>query len=73
VFAVNISTLGLTYPLDNPIANQLLVCQLQCYKVNIFLTTDGEAAFKEWEKQELDFFTFDHHTPCLQNEVDTGN
>jgi len=67
---------GLTFPLDNPIANQLLVRQLKRYKLNVISTTDGEAAFKEWEKREPGFFTFalfDHRTPRLQNHVDPGD
>lgn len=76
MLAVHFSVSGLTYPLDNPIANQLLVRQLQRYKVNVVSTTDGEAAFKEWEKREPGFFTFalfDHRTLCLPNKADTGN
>jgi len=70
--AVNLTILRLTYPLDNPIANQLLVRQLQRYKVNVVPTTDGDAAFKEWEKREPGFFTFalfDHRTFRLQHRV----
>ena len=76
MFAVNFSISDLTYPLDNPIANQLLVRQLQRYKVNVFSTTDGEAAFKEWEKREPGFFTFalfDHRTLRLHDDAGTGN
>ena len=70
-FAVILSISWLTYPLDNPIANQLLVRQLQRYKLNVVSTTDGKAAFEEWEKREPGFFTFalfDHRTPRLYNE-----
>jgi CheY-like chemotaxis protein len=76
VLAVNFPISGLTYSLDNPIANQLLVRQLQRYKLNVVSTTDGEAAFKEWEKREPGFFTFalfDHRTPRLQNKADTSD
>jgi CheY-like chemotaxis protein len=76
VLGFNIVILRLTHPLDNPIANQLLVRQLQRYRVNVVTTTDGEAAFKEWEKRGPGFFTFalfDHRTPRLQYEADTGN
>src|SRR5258706_3964890 len=55
---------------SNHIANQLLACQLQCYKVNVFSTTNCKAAFKEWEKREPNFLTFvlfDHCMPHLQN------
>ena len=66
----------LTYLLDNPIANQLLVRQLQRYKLSVVSTTDGEAAFKEWEKREPGFFTFalfDHRMPLLHNEESIDN
>jgi len=51
---------------DNPVAQNLLVKQLQRYNLNVFPTSNGEEAIAEWEAHEPGFFSvalFDHHMP----------
>jgi len=51
---------------DNPIAQSLLVKQLQRYHLNVTATGDGEEAILEWESHEPGYFSvalFDHHMP----------
>jgi len=51
---------------DNPIAQNLLVKQLQRYHLNVTATGDGEEAILEWESHEPGYFSvalFDHHMP----------
>ncbi|KAF8167825.1 hypothetical protein B0H34DRAFT_645007 [Crassisporium funariophilum] len=51
---------------DNPIAQNLLVKQLERYHLNVTATGNGEEAIAEWEMHEPGFFSvalFDHHMP----------
>ncbi|PVF96145.1 hypothetical protein CPB86DRAFT_523058 [Serendipita vermifera] len=51
---------------DNPIANKLLVKQLEKYDIHVFPTGDGSEAVREWERHPIGFFNFalfDHHMP----------
>ncbi|KAK0233760.1 dual-domain HisK/Mak2 protein kinase [Armillaria fumosa] len=51
---------------DNPIAQQLLVKQLQRYQLNVTATSNGNEAISEWESRDPGHFTvalFDHHMP----------
>ncbi|KZT06226.1 histidine kinase [Laetiporus sulphureus 93-53] len=51
---------------DNPVAQKLLVAQLQRYQLNVVATSNGEEAIAEWEKHEPGYFSvalFDHHMP----------
>ncbi|CAA7259981.1 unnamed protein product [Cyclocybe aegerita] len=51
---------------DNPIAQNLLVKQLQRYNLSVHPTSNGEEAIAEWEAHEPGFFSvalFDHHMP----------
>ncbi|KAF8973859.1 dual-domain HisK/Mak2 protein kinase [Flammula alnicola] len=51
---------------DNPIAQNLLVKQLQRYHLDVVATNNGEEAIAEWEAHEPGFFSvalFDHHMP----------
>lgn len=51
---------------DNPVANKLLVKQLQKYDLNVVSTMDGSEAVQEWEKRPPGYFhfaLFDHHMP----------
>ncbi|KAK0208888.1 hypothetical protein DFS33DRAFT_1254916 [Desarmillaria ectypa] len=51
---------------DNPIAQQLLVKQLQRCQLNITATSNGNEAISEWESRDPGYFTvalFDHHMP----------
>ncbi|KAL0950689.1 hypothetical protein HGRIS_007467 [Hohenbuehelia grisea] len=51
---------------DNPIAQNLLVKQLQRCDLTVFPTSNGEEALTEWEAHEPGFFSvalFDHHMP----------
>ncbi|EGO28466.1 STKc type histidine kinase [Serpula lacrymans var. lacrymans S7.9] len=51
---------------DNPVAQNLLVKQLERYQLSVTATSNGEEAIKEWETREPGFFTvalFDHHMP----------
>ncbi|KAK0481591.1 hypothetical protein IW261DRAFT_1550690 [Armillaria novae-zelandiae] len=48
---------------DNPIAQQLLVKQLQRYQLNVTATSNGNEAISEWESRDPGHFTvalFDH-------------
>ncbi|KAF4623556.1 hypothetical protein D9613_002054 [Agrocybe pediades] len=51
---------------DNPIAQNLLVKQLQRYHLNVVATSNGEEAIAEWESHPPGYFSvalFDHHMP----------
>ncbi|KAH9964567.1 hypothetical protein BC827DRAFT_1265837 [Russula dissimulans] len=51
---------------DNPVAQKLLVKQLQRYNLNVVATSNGEEAITEWERREPGYFSlamFDHHMP----------
>ncbi|KAG7090785.1 hypothetical protein E1B28_009870 [Marasmius oreades] len=52
--------------LDNPIAQNLLVKQLERYQLNVVATSNGNEAITEWESHEPGYFSvalFDHHMP----------
>ncbi|KAJ3894889.1 hypothetical protein GG344DRAFT_62575 [Lentinula edodes] len=51
---------------DNPIAQNLLVKQLERYQLNVTATSNGNEAIAEWEAHEPGYFSvalFDHHMP----------
>ncbi|GBE78499.1 histidine kinase [Sparassis crispa] len=51
---------------DNPVAQKLLVKQLERYDLNVVATSNGEEAIAEWESHEPGHFSaalFDHHMP----------
>ncbi|KAH9945631.1 histidine kinase [Amylocystis lapponica] len=51
---------------DNPVAQKLLVKQLERYDLNVVATSNGEEAIAEWEAHEPGYFSaamFDHHMP----------
>ncbi|KAF5392631.1 hypothetical protein D9757_002167 [Collybiopsis confluens] len=51
---------------DNPIAQNLLVKQLERYQLNVTTTSNGNEAIAEWEAHEPGYFSvalFDHHMP----------
>ncbi|GLB36534.1 putative GAF domain containing protein [Lyophyllum shimeji] len=51
---------------DNPIAQNLLVKQLERFQLNVTATGNGEEAIAEWEAHEPGYFSvalFDHHMP----------
>ncbi|RDX43976.1 histidine kinase [Lentinus brumalis] len=51
---------------DNPVAQKLLVKQLERYNLNVIATSNGEEALAEWERREPGYFSvalFDHHMP----------
>ncbi|KAL0581382.1 Chk1 protein kinase [Marasmius crinis-equi] len=51
---------------DNPIAQNLLVKQLERYKLNVVATSNGNEALEQWEAHEPGYFSvalFDHHMP----------
>jgi len=51
---------------DNPVAQKLLVRQLQRYDLNVVATSNGEEAIAEWERHDPGYFSlamFDHHMP----------
>jgi len=51
---------------DNPIAQQLLVKQLERYHLTVTATSNGSEAVAEWEAREPGFYSvalFDHHMP----------
>ncbi|KAF9072703.1 dual-domain HisK/Mak2 protein kinase [Rhodocollybia butyracea] len=51
---------------DNPIAQSLLVKQLERYQLNVTATSNGDEAIAEWEAHEPGYFSvalFDHHMP----------
>ncbi|KAI0294831.1 histidine kinase [Russula brevipes] len=51
---------------DNPVAQKLLVKQLQRYNLNVIATSNGEEAIAEWERHDPSYFSlaiFDHHMP----------
>ncbi|TFK30704.1 dual-domain HisK/Mak2 protein kinase [Coprinopsis marcescibilis] len=51
---------------DNPIAQNLLVKQLERYKLNVTATSNGEEAIAAWEAHQPGHFSvalFDHHMP----------
>jgi CheY-like chemotaxis protein len=43
---------------DNPVANMLLVKQLQKYNIIVVSTVDGVEAVREWESHPIGFFNF---------------
>ncbi|KIL70561.1 hypothetical protein M378DRAFT_194875 [Amanita muscaria Koide BX008] len=51
---------------DNPLAQNLLVKQLERYNLSVTATNNGEEAIAEWENHEPGYFSvalFDHHMP----------
>ncbi|KAI0063199.1 STKc type histidine kinase [Artomyces pyxidatus] len=51
---------------DNPVAQKLLIRQLQRYDLNVIATSNGEEAVNEWAAHPPGFFSlalFDHHMP----------
>ncbi|KAJ7480148.1 hypothetical protein B0H11DRAFT_2026757 [Mycena galericulata] len=55
-----------SFSLDNLIAQNLLVKQLQKHDLNVVATSDGNEALAEWQKHEPGYFSvalFDHHMP----------
>ncbi|KAI0757423.1 histidine kinase [Daedaleopsis nitida] len=51
---------------DNPVAQKLLVKQLERYDLTVIATSNGEEALAEWERHEPGYFSvalFDHHMP----------
>ncbi|KDQ54896.1 hypothetical protein JAAARDRAFT_196280 [Jaapia argillacea MUCL 33604] len=51
---------------DNPVAQKLLIKQLERYDLNVVPTNNGEQAIAEWESHEPGYFSvalFDHHMP----------
>ncbi|THU88468.1 hypothetical protein K435DRAFT_830560 [Dendrothele bispora CBS 962.96] len=51
---------------DNPIAQNLLVKQLERYQLNVTATSNGNEALDQWETHEPGYFSvalFDHHMP----------
>ncbi|KZP00739.1 histidine kinase [Calocera viscosa TUFC12733] len=53
---------------DNPIAQKLLIRQLQRHGLTVSAANNGEEALQLWEKQSPGYFTaalFDHHMPVL--------
>ncbi|CDO70926.1 hypothetical protein BN946_scf184829.g34 [Trametes cinnabarina] len=51
---------------DNPVAQKLLIKQLERYDINVVATSNGEEAIAEWERHEPGYFSvalFDHHMP----------
>ena len=49
--------------LDNPVAQKLLMKQLERYDLNVVATSNGEEAIAEWERHEPGYFSaalFDH-------------
>lgn len=51
---------------DNPIAQSLLVKQLERYNLNVTATNNGEEAIAAWEAHNPGYFSvalFDHHMP----------
>ena len=48
---------------DNPVAQKLLMKQLERYDLNVVATSNGEEALAEWERHESGYFSaalFDH-------------
>jgi len=43
---------------DNPVANKLLIKQLQKYDISVVSTVDGAEAVREWESHPIGFFNF---------------
>ncbi|PFH54726.1 hypothetical protein AMATHDRAFT_268 [Amanita thiersii Skay4041] len=51
---------------DNPLAQNLLIKQLERYNLKVIATGNGEEAISEWESHEPGYFSvalFDHHMP----------
>ncbi|KAI0700426.1 histidine kinase [Cytidiella melzeri] len=51
---------------DNPVAQKLLVKQLERFDLHVVATSNGEEAVSEWESHEPGYFSaalFDHHMP----------
>ncbi|KAI0078477.1 histidine kinase [Panus rudis PR-1116 ss-1] len=53
---------------DNPVAQKLLMKQLERYDLKVVVTSNGEEAIAEWESHEPGYFSvamFDHHMPIV--------
>ncbi|KAK7694196.1 hypothetical protein QCA50_001376 [Cerrena zonata] len=51
---------------DNPVAQNLIIKQLERYDLKVVATSNGEEALAEWEAHEPGYFSvalFDHHMP----------
>ncbi|TDL28897.1 histidine kinase [Rickenella mellea] len=51
---------------DNPVAQQLIIKQLERFQLNVTATNNGIEAVNEWEAHEPGYFSvalFDHHMP----------
>ncbi|GJE87861.1 histidine kinase [Phanerochaete sordida] len=51
---------------DNPVAQKLLIKQLEKFDFNVVATSNGEEAIAEWESRGPGYFSvalFDHHMP----------
>ncbi|KAH8086606.1 histidine kinase [Cristinia sonorae] len=51
---------------DNPVAQKLLIKQLERFDLQVVATSNGEEALSEWEAHEPGYFSvalFDHHMP----------
>ncbi|CAL1696704.1 unnamed protein product [Somion occarium] len=51
---------------DNPVAQKLLIKQLERYDIQVVATSNGEEAVAEWESHVPGYFSaalFDHHMP----------
>ncbi|PSS37163.1 hypothetical protein PHLCEN_2v1036 [Hermanssonia centrifuga] len=51
---------------DNPVAQKLLIKQLERHDLHVIATSNGEEAVTEWESHEPGYFSvalFDHHMP----------
>ncbi|KAI0809255.1 histidine kinase [Irpex lacteus] len=51
---------------DNPVAQKLLIKQLERFDLHVIATSNGEEALAEWESHEPGYFSaalFDHHMP----------
>ncbi|KAI0761686.1 histidine kinase [Trametes elegans] len=51
---------------DNPVAQKLLIKQLERYDLHVVATSNGEEAISEWERHEPGHYSaalFDHHMP----------
>ena len=57
---------------DNPVAQKLLVKQLERYDLNVIATSNGEEAIAEWERHEPGYFSvalFDHRAYGLADAL----
>jgi CheY-like chemotaxis protein len=55
---IQFAYLLITIIIDNPIANKLLVKQLEKYDIHVIATADGSEAVREWERHPIGFFNF---------------